>query len=63
MKESDSSMARTTGLVTASCVLAGIDKPEMLLREYLPRKIYRTKLLKMQWKLCTEGVSIELHLW
>ena len=61
-KESDSSMARTTGLVTASCVLAWIDRPEMLPEgvfapEDLPNEVIEIVMEVMR----SEGVSIELH--
>lgn len=61
-KGSDSSMARTTGLVTASCVLAWIDRPEMLPEgvfapEDLPNEVIEIVMEVMR----SEGVSIELH--
>ena len=60
-KDSDSSMARTTGLVTASCVIAWIDRPEMLGKgvfapEDLPNEVIEIVIEVMR----SEGVSIEL---
>ena len=61
-KESDSSMARTTGLVTASCVIAWVDRPEMLgsgvfAPEDLPNEVIELVIEVMR----SEGVSIELQ--
>ena len=61
-KESDSSMARTTGLVTASCVIAWVDRPQMLgsgvfAPEDLPNEVIELVIEVMR----SEGVSIELH--
>ena len=61
-KESDSSMARTTGLVTASCVIAWADRPDMLgsgvfAPEDLPNEVIELVIEVMR----SEGVSIELH--
>ena len=60
--ESDSSMARTTGLVTASCVIAWVDRSEMLgsgvfAPEDLPNDVIELVIEVMR----SEGVSIELH--
>ncbi len=61
-KESDSSMARTTGLVTASCIMAWGDRPDMLgsgvfAPEDLPNEVIELVIEVMR----SEGVSIELH--
>ena len=61
-KESDSSMARTTGLVTASCVIAWLDRPDMFdsgvfAPEDLPNEVIELVIEVMR----SEGVSIELH--
>ena len=61
-KESDSSMARTTGLVTASCVVAWLDRPDMFdsgvfAPEDLPNEVIELVIEVMR----SEGVSIELH--
>ena len=59
-KDGDSSMARTTGLVTACCALAWIDRPEMLgpgvyAPEDLPDDVIESIIDTMR----AEGVSIE----
>ena len=59
-KDGDSSMARTTGLVTACCALAWIDWPEMLgsgvyAPEDLPNDVIESIIDTMR----AEGVSIE----
>jgi len=61
-KESDSSMARTTGLVTASCVIAWLDRPNLFgsgvfAPEDLPNEVIELVIEVMR----SEGVSIELH--
>jgi len=61
-KHGDSSMARTTGLVTASCVIAWLDRPEMLASgvhapEDLPDEVIRLVIEVM----LAEGVSIKLQ--
>ena len=58
----DSSMARTTGLVTACCAIAWIDRPEMLppgvyAPEDLPDDVIELVIEVMR----SEGVSIELQ--
>ena len=61
-KGSDSSMARTTGLVTASCVIAWVDRPEMLgsgvfAPEDLPNEVIELVIEVMR----SEGVTIDLQ--
>ena len=61
-KDGDSSMARTTGLVTASCVIAWIDRPNMLepgvfAPEDLPNDVIELVIEVMR----SEGVSIVLE--
>ncbi len=61
-KGSDSSMARTTGLVTASCVIAWVDRPQMFgsgvfAPEDLPNEVIELVIEVMR----SEGVSIELQ--
>ena len=61
-KDGDSSMARTTGLVTASCVIAWIDRPGMLepgvfAPEDLPSDVIDIVIEVMR----SEGVSIVLQ--
>ena len=61
-KDGDSSMARTTGLVTACCVIAWIDRPEMFgsgvyAPEDLPEDVIQLVIEVMR----AEGVSIELR--
>ncbi len=61
-KDGDSSMARTTGLVTACCVIAWLDRPEMLAPgvhapEHLPDEVIRLVIEVMR----SEGVSIKLQ--
>ena len=61
-KDGDSSMARTTGLVTACCVIAWIDRPEMFgagvyAPEDLPDDVIQLVIEVMR----AEGVSIELR--
>ena len=61
-KDGDSSMARTTGLVTASCVIAWIDRPGMLepgvfAPEDLPSDVIDLVIEVMR----SEGVSIVLQ--
>ena len=61
-KDGDSSMARTTGLVTACCVIAWIDRPDMFGKgvfapEDLPDDVIQLVIEVMR----AEGVSIELR--
>jgi hypothetical protein len=61
-KDGDSSMARTTGLVTACCVIAWIDRPDMFgsgvyAPEDLPDDVIQLVIEIMR----AEGVSIELR--
>lgn len=61
-RNGDSSMARTTGLVTASCVIAWLDRPEMLgagiyAPEDLPNEVIELVIEVMR----SEGVTIELQ--
>ena len=61
-KDGDSSMARTTGLVTACCVIAWIDRPDMFgsgvfAPEDLPDDVIQLVVEVMS----AEGVSIELR--
>ena len=61
-KDGDSSMARTTGLVTACCVIAWIDRPDMFgsgvyAPEDLPDDVIQLVIEVMR----AEGVSIELR--
>ena len=61
-KGSDSSMARTTGLVTASCLIAWVDRLDMLpsgvfAPEDLPNEVIGLVIEVMR----SEGVSIELQ--
>ena len=61
-KDGDTSMARTTGLVTASCVIAWLDRPDMLdwgvyAPEDLPSEVIELIIEVMR----SEGVSIELQ--
>ena len=61
-KDGDSSMARTTGLVTACCVIAWIDRPDMFesgvfAPEDLPNDVIDLVIEVMR----SEGVSIELQ--
>ena len=61
-KDGDSSMARTTGLVTACCVIAWIDRPDMFVQgvfapEDLPDDVIQLVIEVMR----AEGVSIELR--
>jgi len=61
-KDGDSSMARTTGLVTACCVIAWIDRPDMFgsgvyAPEDLPGDVIQLVIEIMR----AEGVSIELR--
>jgi len=60
--DGDSSMARTTGLVTACCAIAWVDRPEMLspgvhAPEDLPDEVIELVIEVMR----SEGVSIELQ--
>lgn len=60
--DGDSSMARTTGLVTACCAIAWVDRPEMLpsgvhAPEDLPNDVIELVIEVMR----SEGVSIELQ--
>ena len=61
-KDGDSSMARTTGLVTACCVIAWIDRPDLFgpgvfAPEDLPDDVIQLVVEVMR----AEGVSIELR--
>ena len=61
-RDGDSSMARTTGLVTACCAIAWADRPEMLpsgvhAPEDLPDEVIELIIEVMR----SEGVSIELQ--
>tara|TARA_B110001452_G_scaffold220368_1_gene192604 strand:- start:51 stop:1037 length:987 start_codon:yes stop_codon:yes gene_type:complete len=61
-RDGDSSMARTTGLVTACCAIAWADRPEMLpsgvhAPEDLPDEVIELVIEVMR----SEGVSIELQ--
>ena len=61
-KNGDSSMARTTGLVTACCVIAWIDRPDMFgpgvyAPEDLPDDVIQLVIEVMR----SEGVSIEMR--
>jgi hypothetical protein len=61
-RDGDSSMARTTGLVTACCAIAWVDRPEMLspgvhAPEDLPDEVIELVIEVMR----SEGVSIELQ--
>ena len=61
-RDGDSSMARTTGLVTACCAIAWTENPEMLspgihAPEDLPNSVIESIIETMR----SEGVSIELR--
>ena len=60
-KGSDSSMARTTGLVTASCVIAWVDRPKMLGWGYLLQRLPNEVIELVIEVMRSEGVSIELQ--
>ena len=61
-KDSDSSMARTTGLVTVSCLLAWIERPDMFESGVFAPEDLPTEVIKFVIEVMRrEGVSIEIH--